>query len=104
MKRIISKLDVKVPNLVKCVCLEGLRALGELSLFAKKYFNKIINEIIYHDCVTSLYDRKSFLELIKKIYIIETLDETDFAPSIKKNSFIPNAFIDIIRFMRKKSK
>ena len=69
MKKIISKLDVKVPNLVKCVCLEGLRVLGEPSLFAKKYFNKIINEIIYHDYVANLYDRKSFLELIKKIYI-----------------------------------
>jgi len=26
----------------------------------------MIDEIIYHDCVASLYDRKSFLELIKK--------------------------------------
>ena len=66
MKRIISKLDVKGPNLVKGVCLEGLRVLGEPSLFAKKYFNQMIDEIIYHDCVASLYDRKNFLELIKK--------------------------------------
>ncbi|MDA7704707.1 imidazole glycerol phosphate synthase cyclase subunit [Candidatus Pelagibacter sp.] len=66
MKRIISKLDIKGPNLVKGVNLEGLRVLGEPSLFAKKYFNQMIDEIIYHDCVASLYDRKSFLELIKK--------------------------------------
>ena len=46
MKRIISKLDVKGPNLVKGVCLEGLRVLGEPSLFAKKYFNQMVDEII----------------------------------------------------------
>lgn len=66
MKRIISKLDIKGPHLVKGVCLEGLRVLGEPSVFAKKYFNQMIDEIIYHDCVASLYDRKSFFELIKK--------------------------------------
>ena len=33
---------------------------------------------------------------------METLSETDFAPSIKKESFIPNTFIDISRYMKKK--
>lgn len=64
MKRIIAKLDVKGPNLVKGVNLEGLRVLGEPSSFAKKYYRDMIDEIIYHDCVASLYDRKSFLDLI----------------------------------------
>ena len=33
---------------------------------------------------------------------METLSETDFAPSIKKDSFAPNTFIDISSFIRKK--
>ena len=66
MKRIISKLDIKGPNLVKGVNLEGLRVLGEPSFFSKKYYKDLSDEIIYHDCVASLYDRKSFLDLIEK--------------------------------------
>ena len=38
MKRIIAKLDVKGPNLVKGIHLEGLRVLGEPSNFAKYYY------------------------------------------------------------------
>lgn len=64
MKRIIAKLDVKGPNLVKGINLEGLRVLGEPGNFAKHYYKNMIDEIIYHDCVASLYERKSFLQLI----------------------------------------
>ena len=64
MKRIIAKLDIKGPNLVKGINLEGLRVLGEPSNFAKEYYKNLIDEIIYHDCVASLYERKSFLDLI----------------------------------------
>ena len=66
MKRIISKLDIKGPNLVKGINLEGLRVLGEPSFFAKMYYEGLSDEIIYHDCVASLYDRKNFLNLIEK--------------------------------------
>ncbi len=65
MKRIISKLDIKGPNLVKGVNLEGLRVLGNPEIFAKKYYENHSDEIMYHDCVASLYDRKNFLDLIK---------------------------------------
>lgn len=65
MKRIISKLDVKGPYLVKGVNLEGLRVLGEPSNFAREYYSNMIDEIIYHDCVASLYGRKALLDLIK---------------------------------------
>lgn len=64
MKRIISKLDIKGPNLVKGVNLEGLRVLGQPNNFAVDYYNNMIDEIIYHDCVASLYERKNFLDLI----------------------------------------
>ncbi|MDD3324212.1 MAG: PIG-L family deacetylase [Sulfurospirillaceae bacterium] len=39
---------------------------------------------------------------IKKIYMMETLSETEFAPSTKEDSFIPNVFVDISEFFEKK--
>jgi LmbE family N-acetylglucosaminyl deacetylase len=46
---------------------------------------------------------KSFrYPFVKKIYMIETLSETEFAPSTKEDSFIPNVFVDISKFMDKK--
>jgi N-acetylglucosamine malate deacetylase 1 len=46
---------------------------------------------------------KSFrYPFIKKIYMIETLSETEFAPSTKEDSFIPNSFVDISEYMDKK--
>ena len=46
---------------------------------------------------------KSFrYPFIKKIYMMETLSETEFAPSLKETSFIPNVFVDITEFFEKK--
>lgn len=46
---------------------------------------------------------KSFrYPFIKKMYMIETLSETEFAPSTKEDSFIPNVFVDISEFIDKK--
>ena len=39
---------------------------------------------------------------IKKIYMMETLSETEFAPSTKEDSFVPNVFVDISDFMDRK--
>jgi N-acetylglucosamine malate deacetylase 1 len=46
---------------------------------------------------------KSFrYPFIKKIYMMETLSETEFAPSTKEDSFIPNVYVDISEFFEKK--
>ena len=46
---------------------------------------------------------KSFrYSFIKKIYMMETLSETEFTPSTKKDSFIPNTFVDISKNIDKK--
>ncbi|MDK2083875.1 PIG-L family deacetylase [Aliarcobacter butzleri] len=46
---------------------------------------------------------KSFrYPFIKKIYMIETLSETEFAPSTKEDSFIPNIFVDVSEYFEKK--
>ena len=48
---------------------------------------------------------KSFrYPFIKKIYMMETLSETEYAPSSKEDSFIPNKFVDISAYMNKKIK
>ena len=36
--RIISRLDIKGPNLVKGINFEGLRVLGDPKIFAKYYY------------------------------------------------------------------
>jgi len=64
--RVIPRLDIKGPNLVKGVHLEGLRVLGDPSRFAKFYYDNGADEIIYQDTVASLYDRNSLTEIINK--------------------------------------
>ncbi|NOQ31658.1 MAG: PIG-L family deacetylase [Helicobacteraceae bacterium] len=39
---------------------------------------------------------------IKRIYMMETLSETDFALSTKEDSFVPNIFIDISPYQKQK--
>lgn len=64
--RIIARLDIKGPNLVKGIHLEGLRVLGNPEYFSEIYYNEGIDEIIYHDCVASLYNRNSLLDVINR--------------------------------------
>jgi imidazole glycerol-phosphate synthase subunit HisF len=62
--RIIPRLDIKGPNLVKGIHLEGLRVLGRPETFAKYYYENGADELIYQDVVASLYDRNSLEEII----------------------------------------
>ena len=64
--RIIGRLDVKGPNLVKGIKLEGLRAFGEPYFFAKNYYDNNIDEIFYQDVVASLYGRNNLFEIVEK--------------------------------------
>ena len=46
---------------------------------------------------------KSFrYPFIKKIFMMETLSETEFTPSIKEYGFTPNTFVDISKYISKK--
>lgn len=64
--RIIPRLDIKGPNLVKGIHLEGLRVLGKPWDYAYKYYTEGADELIYIDAVASLYGRNSLLEIVKK--------------------------------------
>lgn len=64
--RIIARLDIKGPNLVKGIHLEGLRVLGKPEDFAKYYFEDGADELLYMDVVASLYNRNSLHDIISK--------------------------------------
>lgn len=64
--RIIPRLDIKGPNLVKGIHLEGLRVLGKPEQYARHYYENGADELIYMDVVASLYGRNSLLDIIER--------------------------------------
>jgi len=64
--RIIAKLDVKPPYVVKPVHFEGLRKIGKPSEMAKKYYEQGADELIYIDIVSSLYQREILFDDIEE--------------------------------------
>jgi imidazole glycerol-phosphate synthase subunit HisF len=64
--RVIARLDVKPPHLVKGVHLEGVRKLGRPVEFAERYYDEGIDELIYQDVVASLYGRNSIAALVEE--------------------------------------
>lgn len=64
--RIIPRMDIKGPNLVKGIHLEGLRVLGKPEQFAEYYYENQADELMFVDVVASLYERNSLHEIIKK--------------------------------------
>jgi imidazole glycerol-phosphate synthase subunit HisF len=55
--RLIARLDIKGPNLIKGIHLEGLRVIGSPNEYALSYYLQGADELIYMDCVASLYGR-----------------------------------------------
>lgn len=64
--RIIPRLDVKGPNLVKGIHLEGLRVLGKPQAFAKYYYEQGADELFYMDVVASLYGRNHLADIVSQ--------------------------------------
>ena len=65
--RVIPRLDIKGPNVVKGVQAEGLRVVGAPAELAKKYYEAGADELIYMDIVASLYGRNLDLELLRSV-------------------------------------
>jgi cyclase len=65
--RVIAKLDVKPPHVVKPVHFEGLRKMGDPSEMAKKYYDQGADELFYIDIVSSLYQREILFNEIEKV-------------------------------------
>ena len=64
--RLIARLDIKGPTLIKGVHLEGLRVIGNPNEYAIKYYNQGADELIYLDIVASLYGRSNLIDIVKK--------------------------------------
>ena len=64
--RIIPRLDIKGPNLVKGIHFEGLRVMGKPEDFAKHYYEEGADELIFQDIVASLYQRNNLTSILKK--------------------------------------
>ena len=63
--RIIARLDVKGPNVVKGVQMEGLRIIGDPNALARKYYEQGADELLFMDIVASLYGRNQILPVIE---------------------------------------
>lgn len=92
-------------------------SMGEIIGLISSIFLKVQPNIVYlpfkgdvHSDHRIIFDAaysctKSFrYPSIKRILMIETLSETEFAPSTKEDSFIPNYFVNISDFMDQKLK
>jgi LmbE family N-acetylglucosaminyl deacetylase len=90
-------------------------SMSELVSKISKVINEVQPNIIYlpfkgdvHSDHRKIFEAsysctKSFrYPFIKKIYMIETLSETEFAISLASESFIPNVFNDISNYFNKK--
>ena len=64
--RIIPRLDIKGPNLIKGIHLEGLRVMGDPQAFALRYYEAGADELVYMDIVASLYGRNNLSDIIRR--------------------------------------
>ncbi len=64
--RLIPRLDIKGPNLIKGIHLEGLRVVGDPQIYARRYYEQGADELIYIDIVASLYGRNSLRDIVSR--------------------------------------
>lgn len=64
--RIIPRLDIKGPNLIKGIRLEGLRVIGDPQEHAIRYYEAGADELLYMDIVATLYGRNNLSDIISR--------------------------------------
>jgi cyclase len=64
--RLIARLDIKSQNLIKGVHLEGLRVIGSPAEYARRYYAQGADELLYMDCVASLYGRNHLENIVRE--------------------------------------
>jgi len=124
---IVVKRDQEIKDVYKLYEFNSIHRLALSTMKVDEYtmstligkLSKVINEvqpnIIYMPFKSDVHSdhrlifeaafscTKSFrYPFIKKVYMVETLSETEFAPSMKEDCFSPNVFVDISAFMEKK--
>lgn len=64
--RVIARLDIKGPNLIKGIQLEGLRVVGDPHSHAVAYYQQGADELLFVDAVASLYQRNNLTDIIQR--------------------------------------
>jgi cyclase len=64
--RLVARLDIKGPNLIKGIHLEGLRVVGDPQEHAVRYYHEGADELLFIDIVASLYQRNNLSDIIKR--------------------------------------
>lgn len=62
--RLVARLDVKGPNVIKGIHFEGLRVVGNPNEIARQYYVDGAQELLFIDTVASLYGRNNLEELV----------------------------------------
>ena len=97
--RLIARLDIKAPNLIKGIHLEGLRVIGDPNVYARRYYEQGADELIYMDIVASLYERNSLTEIVesatRNVFVPLTVgggmssEYTSFRSRVWSNRYVP---------------
>jgi len=64
--RLIARLDIKGPNRIKGIQLEGLRVTGDPQTHAQNYYAQGADELVYMDIVANLYGRNSLHDIVRR--------------------------------------
>ena len=62
--RLVARLDVKGPNVIKGVQFEGLKVMGDPAQLARRYYKDGAQELLFIDTVASLYGRNNLTSLV----------------------------------------
>lgn len=62
--RVIARLDIKGPNVVKGIQFECLRVMGKPGDIARKYYTEGADELLFLDTVANLYQRQNLIHII----------------------------------------
>jgi len=65
-RRLIARLDIKGPNLVKGIHLEGLRVIGAPATYSRRYYEQGADELLFMDIVASLYGRNNLADIVQQ--------------------------------------
>ena len=64
-RRIIARLDIKGPNVIKGIQMEGLRVIGKPADLARRYYEGGADELVFVDTVATLYGRDNLREVVE---------------------------------------
>lgn len=64
--RVIARLDIKGPNVVKGIQFECLRVMGKPQELAEEYYLQGADELLYLDTVANLYRRDNLINIVHK--------------------------------------